>query len=121
MKLLIVDDSNIIRKAIHKYVQKYNLDSIEQANDGSSALEIFKKTLPDIVTMDITMPKMDGLTCLTEMLKIKPDAKIIIISALGDKATALDAMEKGAYTFISKPFPEEKLDEVIEKIRGGNS
>jgi len=118
MKLLIVDDSNIIRKAIQKYTLKYNMELVGQAGDGKAALEIFKNTLPDIVTMDVTMPEMDGLTCLDAMLKIKSDAKIIIISALADKATALDAMEKGAFSFISKPFQEEKLDAVIEKIIG---
>ncbi len=64
MKLLIVDDSNIIRRAIQKYSAKYNLDLIGMAGDGKTAIELFEKYLPDIVTLDITMPEMNDLIAL---------------------------------------------------------
>ena len=118
MKLLIVDDSNIIRKAIQKYSSKYNLEIAGQAENGKVALEIFKKEMPDLVTLDITMPEMDGLTALEEMIKLKKDVKILIVSALSDKKTALEAIEKGAIGFIQKPFTEEKLDASMKKILG---
>ncbi len=116
MKLMIVDDSVIIRKAIQKYSAKYNLELVGMVGDGKSALELFEKTLPDIVTLDITMPEMDGLTALDKMLEIKSDAIIIVISAQSDKSTALSALEKGATDFIGKPFNEEKLDKVLQKV-----
>ncbi len=118
MKLLIVDDSVIIRKAIEKYTTKYDLEVVGMANNGKLAVEMFAQTLPDIVTLDITMPELDGLSALVEMLKIKPDAQIIVISAQSDKSTVLDALEKGAVSFIPKPFNEEKLSQVLSQLLG---
>jgi two-component system, chemotaxis family, chemotaxis protein CheY len=118
MKLLIVDDSVIIRKAIEKYTTKYDLEVVGLASNGKLAIEMFAQTLPDIVTLDITMPEMDGLSALIEMLKIKPEAQIIVISAQSDKSTVLDALEKGAVDFIPKPFNEEKLSQVLSQILG---
>lgn len=116
MKLMIVDDSSIIRKAIQKYSAKYNLELVGMAADGKAALELFSQTLPDIVTLDITMPEMDGLSALDAMMQINPDAKVVVISAQSDKSTAIEALEKGAYDFIGKPFGEDKLDRVLQKI-----
>lgn len=119
MKLMIVDDSSIIRKAIEKYSSKYNFEIVGAASDGKMGLELFKKSLPDLVTLDITMPEMDGLSTLKEIMKIKPDTKVIIISAQSDKSTVLEALEEGAADFIPKPFNEEKLDAVFSKIIKG--
>ncbi|MDO8454315.1 MAG: response regulator [Sulfurimonas sp.] len=116
MKLMIVDDSVIIRKAIQKYSAKYNLELVGLASDGKMALELFSQTLPDIVTLDITMPEVNGLVVLETMIKIKPEIKVIVISAQSDKSTALEALEKGAADFIGKPFGEEKLDIVLQRI-----
>lgn len=116
MKILIVDDSNVIRKAIHKYIGKYDLEIVGEASNGLIAVEIFKKEFPDIVTLDITMPEMDGLEALNAMLKIRPETRIIIITAVSATKMALTAMENGAAAFISKPFNEEKLDAIMEKV-----
>ena len=70
VKLMIVDDSVIIRQAIHKYLKDFNIEVVGTAEDGKAAIEVFKETKPDIVTLDITMPEIDGLTVLEEMLKI---------------------------------------------------
>ena len=114
MKLLIVDDSNIMRRAIEKYLTSFNLELIGTAGDGEAALAIFTDELPDVVTLDITMPKMDGLSCLDKMMHIKPDTKIIVISALKDPATGIQAIKKGAVGFLSKPFSQ---DELIEEMK----
>ena len=100
VKLLIVDDSLIIRKSIQKYLDGYNINVVGIAGDGKSALKIFKDQMPDVVTLDITMPEMDGLTVLEEMLKIKEDAKIMVVTALSDKATGLKAIKLGAKGFL---------------------
>jgi len=114
MKLMIVDDSNIMRKAIQKYLEPFNLKLVGTASDGASALELFKQTLPDIVTLDVTMPNMDGLTCLDNIMKIKPNTLVIIITALDDPETGLLAAKKGAKGFIGKPFTEKDLvDEIV--------
>jgi len=116
MKLLIVDDSEIIRMAIEKYLKDAGVEIVGQAEDGVEALEIFKEKKPDIVTMDITMPEMDGLTCMQEMLKINSNVKVIVISALVAKAVAIEAMKKGAKRFLAKPFKEKNLVENIKKL-----
>ncbi len=116
MKLLIVDDSSIIRKAISNYLKDKGWEVVGEAGDGKTALEIFKKNMPDLVTMDITMPEMDGLTCLTEILKIDPNVKVVVITALNDQATALKALKLGAKAFVAKPFNPDKLNEALTKV-----
>ena len=116
MKLLIVDDSNIMRKAINKYLKDYDLEVVGSAGNGVEALELCKKLRPDFVTLDITMPKMDGLTCLSEILKFDPNIQVLIISALKDSATGLKALKIGARGFLPKPFTAAELQEEIKLI-----
>jgi len=116
LKLLIVDDSFIIRQAIKKYLKKYNLEVVGTAENGKIALELFEKTSPDIVTLDITMPEIDGLTVLEEMIKINKDVKVMVVTALTDKATGLKAIKLGAKSYLPKPFTEEKLQESFDRI-----
>jgi two-component system chemotaxis response regulator CheY len=121
VKLLIVDDSSIIRKAITRYLKEYGLELVGEAGDGVQALEQMRLHRPDLVTLDITMPEMDGLTCLDEMLKIDPDIKVIVISALSDQATALKALKSGAKGFLGKPFTEEKIKSAFDRVLKGGS
>jgi two-component system chemotaxis response regulator CheY len=121
VKLLIVDDSNIMRRAIEKYLENKGFTQVETAADGEAALRIFSQFLPDLVTLDITMPRMDGLTCLDRMLAIKPGAKILIISALKDSVTGLQALKKGAAGFLPKPFTAEELRKEIDEVLGNVS
>ena len=115
-KLLIVDDSFIIRQAIKKYLNKYNLEVIGTAENGKVALELFEKTKPDIVTLDITMPEIDGLTVLEEMINIDKNVKVMVVTALTDKATGLKAIKLGAKSYLPKPFTEEKLQESFDRM-----
>lgn len=119
MKVLIVDDSSIMRKAIEKYLANLDVEIVGTAGDGKAALEIFKDTQPDVVTLDITMPEMDGLTCLEEMLKMKADAKVLVVSALKDESTALEAINKGAKGFLGKPFNADTLAEAFNELLEG--
>ena len=116
MKLLIVDDSAIIRKSIQRYLKDYDINVVGEAGDGKKALELFKETEPDIVTMDLTMPEMDGMTCLEEMMKINDTISIIVITALRDELTALQALQKGAKSFVSKPFTPESLNKAFRQV-----
>ena len=118
MKLLIVDDSLIMRKAVERSLAEKNFTVVGLATNGEEGLRIFTETLPDLVTLDISMPKMDGLTCLTEMLKIKKDAKILMISSQTDTATAEEVMEKGAAGIMGKPFNSVQLIEKVNEILG---
>jgi two-component system chemotaxis response regulator CheY len=118
MKLLIVDDSMMMRKMIERALAEKNFTVVGSVGNGEDALEIFKKALPDLVTLDITMPKMDGITAMTEMLKIKNDAKILMVSSLADKATASEAMEKGAAGILPKPFTTEQIIQKVNEVLG---
>lgn len=117
INVLIADDSAIIRKIIEKSIGKDKFEIIGIASDGLEALEKFKESLPEIVTLDLTMPEMDGLSVLDEMIKIKPDVNVIVISALTDKATGIEAIRKGAKFFIPKPFTPEDVQKALDKVQ----
>jgi len=116
MKLMIVDDSNIMRRRIERSQQFEELELVGTASNGLEAIEMFRKMDPDVVTMDLTMPQMDGIECIENIVKIKPAVRILVISALADKATAVEAMEKGANGFLNKPFTDRQLNEAIAEL-----
>jgi two-component system chemotaxis response regulator CheY len=116
IKLMIVDDSNIMRRRIERSQQFEELQLVGTAGNGLEALELFKKTDPDVVTMDLTMPRMDGIECIGRLVATKPAVRILVISALADKATAVEAMERGANGFLNKPFTDRQLNEAIADL-----
>jgi two-component system chemotaxis response regulator CheY len=116
LKLMIVDDSNIMRRRIERSQQFQDLELVGTAGNGLEALELFKKTDPDVVTMDITMPQMDGIECIARLVAMKPAVRILVVSALADKATAVEAMERGANGFLNKPFTDRQLNEAIAEL-----
>lgn len=116
LKLLIVDDSNIMRRRIERSQQFEELEVVGTAGNGVEALEMFHKTDPDMVTMDLTMPQMDGIECISKLVQLKPAVRILVISALADKATAVEAMERGANGFLNKPFTDRQLNEAIAEL-----
>ena len=116
LKLLIVDDSNIMRRRIERSQQFEELEVVGTAANGIEALEMFRKTDPDMVTMDLTMPQMDGIECISKLVQLKPALRILVISALADKATAVEAMERGANGFLNKPFTDRQLNEAIADL-----
>ena len=116
LKLLIVDDSNIMRRRIERSQQFEELEVVGTAGNGIEALEMFRKTDPDMVTMDLTMPQMDGIECISKLVQLKPAVRILVISALADKATAVEAMERGANGFLNKPFTDRQLNEAIADL-----
>ncbi|MBX5461178.1 MAG: response regulator [Steroidobacteraceae bacterium] len=113
---MIVDDSNIMRRRIERSQNFEELEVVGTASNGVEALELFKKMDPDLVTMDLTMPQMDGIECIENLVKLKPAVRILVISALADKATAVEAMEKGANGFLNKPFTDRQLNEAIAEL-----
>ena len=119
IRMLIVDDSNVVRRRIERSQQIPDLQVVGSAADGREALELFRATDPDVVTMDITMPHMDGIECVEKLVQLKPEVLILVISALADKATAVEAMEKGANGFLHKPFSDRQLNEALEELLRG--
>ena len=118
-RLMIVDDSNTIRNHIARLMVDSRLPGIEivgLAGDGRKAVEMAGRTRPDYITMDLTMPHMDGEACIEQISQFLPDARILVISALSDKATAIRALTKGAHGFLQKPFSDESLVESLVEI-----
>ncbi|MES2360240.1 MAG: response regulator [Pseudomonadota bacterium] len=112
MRLLIVDDSNMIRTRISRVVQNGGLKNVViagLARNGNEALRIARAARPDVVTMDLTMPEMDGIECIEAMLRFDPKVNILVVSALSDKSTAIQALKLGARGFVAKPFSDEEL------------
>ena len=113
-RCLVVDDSAFMRKMWLDILKKHGYDMVIEASNGIEAVEAYKKYKPDLVTMDITMPNMDGVSAVKEIIKIDSLAKIIVCSAMGQQQSVIEAMKNGAKTFIVKPFYE---DEVLQRIR----
>lgn len=117
-KILIVDDAAFMRMMIKDILSKNGFNVVGEAADGAKAVEMYKETKPDLVTMDITMPEMDGITALKEIKNIKSDAKVIMCSAMGQQAMVIDAIQAGAKDFIVKPFQADRVLEAISKAIG---
>jgi len=118
LRMMIVDDSNIIRRRIERSQQNARLQVVGSASNGREAVELFQKTDPDVVTMDLTLPEMDGIQCVEKLVELKPEILILVVSALADKATAVEAIEKGANGFLCKPFSDRQLnDALVELLR----
>jgi two-component system chemotaxis response regulator CheY len=112
MRLLIVDDSNMIRTRISRVVQNGGLKGVVLAGlakNGQEAIRLARTTRPDVVTMDLTMPEMDGIECIQALMKLDPTINILVVSALNDKSTAIQALKLGARGFVAKPFTDEEL------------
>lgn len=115
-KLMIVDDSNIIRNRIQKTYDNQKFMLVATAVNGADAINKFKLYTPDVITMDITMPEMDGLECIKTIVDMNPNVRILVISALSDKATGIRALSLGASGFLCKPFSEEELVEALDEL-----
>lgn len=117
-KILIVDDAAFMRMMIKEILTKNGFSVVGEASDGAQAVEKYKELGPDLVTMDITMPEMDGITALKEIKKLDPNARIIMCSAMGQQAMVIDAIQAGAKDFIVKPFQADRVIEAIKKTLG---
>jgi two-component system chemotaxis response regulator CheY len=116
LRLMIVDDSNIIRRRIERSQQIDRLEFVGAAANGVEALSLFERTDPDVVTMDLTMPEMDGVECVERLVARKPEVRILVVSALADKATAVEAIARGANGFLCKPFTDRQLNDALAEL-----
>ena len=114
-KILIVDDAAFMRMMIKDILSKNGYDIVGDAADGVQGVQLYQDTQPDLVTMDITMPEMDGITALKEIKKVNPLAKVIMCSAMGQQAMVIDAIQAGAKDFIVKPFQADRVLEAVSK------
>lgn len=114
MKILIVDDAAFMRMMLKDILTKEGYEICE-AENGKDAIDKFQTQSPDLVTMDITMPEMDGLESLKEIKKLNAAAKVIMCSAMGQQAMVIQAIQNGARDFIVKPFQKERVVEAVSK------
>ena len=117
-RLLVVDDSNVIRRRIERANELPQIEFVGAARNGLEALEMHALLHPTLVTMDLTMPAMDGAECVAQLVQRDPQLRILVISALADKLTAIDALEKGASGFLCKPFSDRQLNDAMRKLIG---
>jgi len=116
LKVLIVDDSLIIRKKITKTIESLGHEVVFAAQNGAEAIEAFKTKQPDLVTMDITMPDMDGITAVKHIISESPDAKIIMVTSHGQEDMVIKSIQAGAVGYMLKPITEDKLIQSIGEV-----
>lgn len=118
MKILIVDDAKLMRGMIKNAVKDLPEIMMLEAGNGDEAVELFKATKPDVITMDITMEYKNGVDAAREILKLDPSAKIIMVTALGQESLLKECIDLGVKDFIVKPFTPERILSAINKVLG---
>lgn len=114
--ILIVDDSRTSRKVLKNLLETEGHTIVGEAANGDDGVKMYTELQPDVVTMDITMPVLDGIDALQQIMKINSAAKVIMVTAAGQKNKMLDAIKFGASDFLTKPFEPEQITAVIRKI-----
>jgi len=114
--VLVVDDSTFMRKIIKNAVTKHEFDVIGEAVNGDAAVKLYLELKPDIVTMDITMSGMGGIEATKQIYETDANAKILVVSSMGQELIVKDAIKSGAKGFIVKPFQEDQLIEALKKL-----
>lgn len=113
--ILIVDDAAFMRKRLRHILTDAGHDVIGEAANGLEAVERFDSLEPDLVTLDVTMPELDGLSALRRIVTKHPEARVVMCSAMGQKQVMTDAVEAGAVDFILKPFDEVRVSIAIQR------
>ncbi|MGI6513404.1 MAG: response regulator [Syntrophomonadaceae bacterium] len=113
--ILVVDDAAFMRMMIKDILTKNGYSVVGEADNGLNAIDKYEELKPDLVTMDITMPEMDGITAVKEIRKRNPNARIIMCSAMGQQAMVIDAIQAGARDFVVKPFQPDRVLEAVAK------
>ncbi len=115
-RVLIVDDAAFMRMLLKDIISKGGYEVVGEASNGAEAIEKYKEIKPDIVTMDITMPDMNGIEATKKIMEIDPNANIIMCSAMGQQMMVVEAIQAGAKDFIVKPFQQGRVVEALSKV-----
>lgn len=115
VRIMIVDDSKTSRKMLRGILEDAGMEVVGEAADGQEALKLFASLKPDIVTLDITMPVMDGIKALKEIMALDRTARVIMVTAAGQKGNVMEALRLGALEFVSKPYDTDLILEVIKR------
>ncbi len=114
-RVLVVDDAVFMRMMIKDILEKNGFEVAAEASNGIEAVEAYKEKKPDITTMDITMPEMNGIEAVKSIRKIDSDARIIMCSAMGQQSLVMEAIQAGARDFVVKPFQAERVLDALHK------
>ncbi|WP_028551687.1 response regulator [Paenibacillus sp. UNC451MF] len=114
--VMVVDDTAFMRMVMRGILEDMGMSVVAEARNGREAVELYDKVKPDLVTMDITMPEMDGIEALKEIKGRHPKAKIIMCSAMGQRDMVLEAIRSGAADFVVKPIQRDRIEEAVGKI-----
>ena len=114
-RVLIVDDAAFMRMMLKDILAKNGYEIVGEAENGAIGVEKYKELKPDLVTMDITMPEMDGISAVKKIKSIDASARVVMCSAMGQQAMVIDAIQAGARDFIVKPFQPERVLEAVQK------
>jgi two-component system chemotaxis response regulator CheY len=115
-RVLIVDDAAFMRMMIKDILAKNGFEIVGEAENGSQGVEMYKEHKPDLVTMDITMPEMDGIEAVKAIMAADKGAKVIMCSAMGQQSMVIDAIQAGAKDFIVKPFQPDRVLDAVNKV-----
>jgi len=115
-KILVVDDSNFLRNALKDLLEKLGYEVIGLAENGLDAITKYKAMKPDLVTLDIIMPQMNGLEALKLLRTVDPNVCVIMVSSMASTGSVTDCLKAGAKNYILKPFDEVKVAKIIEKV-----
>jgi len=115
-RVLVVDDAAFMRMMLKDILTKGGHEDVGEAANGLEAIEKYKELKPDVVTMDITMPEMNGIDAIKEIRKSDPNATVIVCSAMGQQAMVIEAIQAGAKDFIVKPFQASRVIEAVQKV-----
>lgn len=118
VRVLVVDDAAFMRMMVKDILTKNGYEVVGEAENGMKALEKYQELKPDLTTMDIAMPEMDGISAVKEIKKVDPNAKIVMCSAMGQQAMVIEAIQAGARDFIVKPFQPDRVLEAVRKAVG---
>ena len=116
--ILIADDAAFMRMMLKDILTKGGYTICGEAVDGKDAVSKYNELKPDLITLDITMPNMDGIAALKEITRNDPDAKAVMCSAMGQQVMVIDAIQSGAKDFIVKPFQADRVLEAVQKVIG---
>ncbi len=116
IRVLIVDDAIFMRKMLADILKKEGYEICGEAENGAQAVEKYKDLNPDLVTMDIIMPDMSGIDAVKEIIKTDPNAKIIMVSAMGHQTLVVEAIQAGAKDYVVKPFQPSRVLEAVQRV-----
>ena len=121
-KVLVVDDALFMRRMLSDILKKEGIEIVGEAENGKDAIQKYQQLKPDLCTMDIVMPKIeeiDGIGAVKEIIKLDPQAKIIMVSAMGQHSLVVEAIQAGAKDFVTKPFQPSRVIEAVKRALGG--